>query len=461
MSYTNQIDLKPFSDKYVSYYNRCFSSRVNCLEGAYRAGKSVINIFSFAAYLEYCKDKLHLVTGYSSTTARTNVAECSGYGLSYIFRGRCKSGKHEGNECLKIKTKTGEKVVIFIGGGQSDSYKKIQGLSFGSWLSVELANLYISDDDKCFIDMALSRLIQSKCQKIWWDLNPTYPTHKVYKKYLDKYEEMSNTGTFVGNYNFMRCSLFDNSALTEEQRQSYISAYPDVTSVDYKRKILGERACSEGIIFTMFARDPSNWVINDLHQFLISVQPQFLSIGVDFGGKGSNTTFVCTLIYNNYSGVFPIISDLLDMSGGESDSSEFRSRFKEFILRVKSMNELNRIPLRFAFGDCADTVMINEMHNVINELHMASTMRVLDSQKYTIKKRIDTKKMLINRHNWLVYKDAETVINSTETQVWNNKEGHEDERLDDGTCDIDTADAEEYSWSAFIDRLIINSERGA
>lgn len=451
MGYSNQIKLKPFSDRYVQYYIRCFSNQINCLEGAYRAGKSVINIYSFANYLEYCVDKIHLVSGASVATARLNVSDCNGLGLSYIFRGRCKTGKYEGNECLRIKSKAGEKIVVFVGGGQSGSYKKIQGLSFGSWLSVELANLYISNDEKCFIDMALSRLTQSHDLKVWWDLNPVYPSHNVYKKYLDNYENQQTEGNFYGGYNFMRCSLFDNTALSDEQRMSFLSKYPDKNSMEYQRYIMGNRACAEGLIFSNFAKDKSPWIVDDLSKFCQSVQKQFISIGVDFGGNGSDTTFVATLFYNNYHGICIVASDKLIMAGGESDAKDFHNKFKEFILFVSS---LGICPIRYAFGDCADPVMVSEMRNVVKELKLVNQIRVLDCQKHTIKKRIDTKKVLMSTMHWFVYKDAITVIESTETQVWDNREGHEDERLDNGSVDIDTADAEEYSWSGFLDKLI-------
>lgn len=451
MGYSNQIKLKPFSDRYVQYYIRCFSNQINCLEGAYRAGKSVINIYSFANYLEYCVDKIHLVSGASVATARLNVSDCNGLGLSHIFRGRCKTGKYEGNECLRIKSKTGEKIVVFVGGGQSDSYKKIQGLSFGSWLSVELANLYISNDEKCFIDMALSRLTQSHDLKVWWDLNPVYPSHNVYKKYLDRYENQQAEGNFYGGYNFMRCSLFDNTTLSDEQRMSFLSKYPDKNSMEYQRYIMGNRACAEGLIFSNFAKDKSPWIVDDLSKFCQSVQKQFISIGVDFGGNGSDTTFVATLFYNNYHGICIVASDKLIMAGGESDAKDFHNKFKEFILFVSS---LGICPIRYAFGDCADPVMVSEMRNVVKELKLVNQIRVLDCQKHTIKKRIDTKKVLMSTMHWFVYKDAITVIESTETQVWDNREGHEDERLDNGSVDIDTADAEEYSWSGFLDKLI-------
>lgn len=451
MGFSNKIKLKPFSDRYVQYYIRCFSNQINCLEGAYRAGKSVINICSFANYLEYCVDKIHLVSGASVATARLNVSDCNGLGLSHIFRGRCKTGKYEGNECLRIKSKAGEKIVVFVGGGQSDSYKKIQGLSFGSWLSVELANLYISNDEKCFIDMALSRLTQSHDLKVWWDLNPVYPSHNVYKKYLDNYENQQAEGNFYGGYNFMRCSLFDNTALSDEQRMSFLSKYPDKNSMEYQRYIMGNRACAEGLIFSNFAKDKSPWIVYDLSKFCQSVQKQFISIGVDFGGNGSDTTFVATLFYNNYHGICIVASDKLIMAGGESDAKDFHNKFKEFILFVSS---LGICPIRYAFGDCADPVMVSEMRNVVKELKLVNQIRVLDCQKHTIKKRIDTKKVLMSTMHWFVYKDAITVIESTETQVWDNREGHEDERLDNGSVDIDTADAEEYSWSGFLDKLI-------
>ena len=43
---------------------------------------------------------------------------------------------------------------------------------------------------------------------------------------------------------------------------------------------------------------------------------------------------------------------------------------------------------------------------------------------------------------------CENVIKSTATQLWDPQ--NPDRRLDNGTCDIDTADAEEYAWERFI-----------
>ena len=56
--------------------------------------------------------------------------------------------------------------------------------------------------------------------------------------------------------------------------------------------------------------------------------------------------------------------------------------------------------------------------------------------KKPVRLRIDCKNQLINYEKWFVYKGATTVIESTESQVYDTREGHEDERLDNGTCEF-------------------------
>ena len=139
------------------------------------------------------------------------------------------------------------------------------------------------------------------------------------------------------------------------------------------------------------------------------------------------------------------------MKGGNSDVVEFHERFKSFLLTVISFN-LGVV--RYVYGDSADPVMINEIRSVIKELSMYNQIRVLNCQKHTIKKRITAKQSMLARRHWLVNKSCKYVIGSTEHQVWDSRPGHEDERLDNGSVDIDIADAEEYSWSAFLEKII-------
>ena len=96
-------------------------------EGAVRASKTISNCIIACMYLETCEEKIHLASGSTLPNAKLNIGDCNGFGLEHLFGGRCKWGKYKSNEALYIQTKTGEKIVIFAGGGKSDSYKKILG----------------------------------------------------------------------------------------------------------------------------------------------------------------------------------------------------------------------------------------------------------------------------------------------------------------------------------------------
>ncbi len=431
---------------------------MNVAEGAYRAGKSVMHILSFAEYLETCEDKLHLVSGYSASSARLNVADGNGFGLNYLFAGRCKPGKYEGNECLKISTKTGLKIVVFVGGGNSDSYKRIQGQSFGSWLSVEVANLYIGNDpDKNFVDMALSRLIQSKKPRIWWDLNPTYDSHDIYVKYIDLYEEKARNGEYIGGYNYGKFTLFDNNSLTEEQIAVALNNFGNEDSLLYQRGVLGNRAVAEGVIFGDVALHGEKYIVDkdyfkDKHTYTVSV-------GVDFGGNSSGHYYTATWVSSNGSEVVVIANRYVPLDRSNGGVANLKHTFKEFMIKVRSVcEELGLGSVRVLFADSAEQVLVEELKNALKELKL-SNITVNNSRKREIKDRIYCKMKMINSGRWHIYRDCISseefnILLSTKRQVWNNAEGHEDERLDNNNSFVnDGADSEEYSWEEWINQL--------
>ena len=59
---------------------------------------------------------------------------------------------------------------------------------------------------------------------------------------------------------------------------------------------------------------------------------------------------------------------------------------------------------------------------------------------------------MMAERRWQVLPQCGTVIASTGSQVWDPDQP--DRRLDNGSTDIDTADAEEYSWSAWLPYLV-------
>ena len=234
-----------WTEKHKEYMHKGIKATISVAEGAVRAGKTVDNVAMFAKMLELgVQDKIHLASGSTSANAKLNIGDCNGFGLEYIFRGRCKWSKYKGNECLRIKTANREYIVIFVGGSKADSFKKIRGNSYGMWIATEI-NLHHDS----FIKDAFNRQIASKTRRVFWDLNPSSPANFIYKDYIDKFEE-----TYGERYNYEHFTIRDNASITEDRIRDIESQY-DKNSVWYRRDILGERCNAEGLVYPMFNKD--------------------------------------------------------------------------------------------------------------------------------------------------------------------------------------------------------------
>ena len=243
------IDWKPFSKKHKQYIKNALRNKMNVAEGAIRSGKTIDHCIIAAMYLEKCKDKIHLASGSTIGNAKLNIGVCNGFGLENLFRGRCKWGKYRDNEALFIGTQTGEKVVIFVGGGKADSYKRILGNSYGLWIATEINEHYDSDDSRTsFIKVAFGRQIAAENPLVLWDLNPCNPSHPIYESYIDAYLE-----GYLGGYQYQHFTIADNLSITPERKAEIESQY-EVGSVWYRRDILGERCIAEGLIYPMWEK---------------------------------------------------------------------------------------------------------------------------------------------------------------------------------------------------------------
>lgn len=247
MKKTQQIDWKPFSVKHQQYIKNALRNKMNVAEGAIRSGKTIDHCIIAAMYLETCKDKIHLASGSTIGNAKLNIGVCNGFGLENLFRGRCHWGKYKDNEALYIGTQTGEKIVIFVGGGKGDSYKKILGNSYGLWIATEINEHFDSDDSRTsFIKVAFGRQVAAIKPLVLWDLNPCNPAHRIYKQYIDKY-----LTDYVGGYQYEHFTIKDNLSITPERLAEIESQY-EKGSIWYRRDILGERCIAEGLVYPMW-----------------------------------------------------------------------------------------------------------------------------------------------------------------------------------------------------------------
>ena len=450
-----------WSQKHIVYIRNCAENAYNIAEGAVRAGKTVDNVYAFAHELKTHPDKVFLATGATAAAAKMNIGDSNGMGLEWIFRGQCRWGKYKGTEALMIKgPDTGNrlKVVVFAGGGKADSYKSFRGFSIGMWIATEV-NLHHDNT----IKEAFNRTLASGRRKFFWDLNPDHPNAPIYKTYIDKYVEKAAAGEMEGGVNFEKFTIFDNINISEENRLQFISQYEKGT-IWYNRDVLGQRSIAEGLIYPKLAGEFSlprgetkpNAVTRDM-----AMRTQFMQIviGVDFGGNGSGHAFVASVITPGYGELYALRSRRYVEGENDEDTGE---KIKDIDpkelgrLFVAFVREILRIYgyVTAVYCDNAEQVLIRGLRNALAENGLGN-IRVMDALKDIINDRIFTLSTMSAQNRFkYVESDTKSLQSAIGTAVWDPKKLTENVRLDDGTSDIDSMDAFEYSFEGEIDRFI-------
>ena len=441
MKLTQTIAWSPFSDKHKNYINAAFTSRICVAEGAIRSGKTIDHCIIAANYLETCRDKYHLATGSDIGNAKLNIGECNGFGLAYLFRGRCRWGKHKNNEALFIQSKTGEKIVIFAGGAKSNSYKHILGNSYGLWIATEINEHYDSDDSRTsFIKVAFGRQIAAQDRLVLWDLNPCNPKHPIYENYIDAYKEQG-----IDGYLYEHFTIDDNLSVTPERRREIEADYKP-GSVWYRRDILGQRCVADGLIYQDFADNNDKYVIPDAKEWLKEHNKRFsiISYGVDFGGSSSATKFQCTGITPD-GFVIALEEEYIDHKKKSVDPDTLNKLYTAFIRRctTKWGGGITR-------ADSAEKILIRGLANTATAENLKT--KVLNAKKIEIHDRIKLVLLLMAQGRFFVTKDCPCLINAFSEAVYDSSKT-DDTRLDDGTTDIDSLDAFEYSIESYYKQL--------
>lgn len=437
----------PISQKHKRYMGKAINSLISVAEGSVRAGKTIDHCAIAAEYLEHCPDKYHLASGSTLGNAKLNIGSCNGFGLENLFAGACQWGKHLDNEALFIDTVTGQKVVIFAGGGKADSFRKILGNSYGLWIATEINEHYDCDDSRTsFVKVAMARQAAASWPLTLWDLNPSSPQHKIYSEYIDRWRTEGLEG-----FNYEHFTIWDNASLTEAQRAAFISKYrPD--SVWYRRDILGERCVAEGLIYRAFADEPEKWIITKEELRSRYYDPKKnrwtfrnIYLGVDFGGSGSAHTFVAVAITEDWK-LIALRSERIDAH--KIDTERLTERFLTFGQII--MTEYGWIDI--AYCDSAEQTIINSFRN-------QAPFPVANARKGEINDRIRATDIMLSLHILMIVgEDCGSLINALATCVWDGKKPGEWIRLDDGTSDIDTLDAFEYSWERLW-KILIREEK--
>lgn len=405
-------------------YIRNATHRWNIKTGAVRSGKSYVDTaYTIPARIRerIGKPGLTVIFGVSRDTIERNVLqpmrEIYGSGLVGTINNRNMAWIcGENAYCL------GAEKVSQVAKVQGSSIKYAYGDEVAKW-NREVFEMLKSRLDKpysCF---------DGAC-------NPENPTHWL-KEFID-----SDIDIYVQKY-----EIFDNEHLPKEYVENLCKEYEG--TVYYDRLIKGLWKRAEGAIYRAFADDPGRFVRAVNRQDIKEIR-----IGIDFGGNGSGHSFVATAILWNGI-VQPVMSRKhmkKDFPQG-IDANKLSELFLQFVSDVIAKYGKPR----YAFWDNAETVLGQSIENACRKEF--PFLLVLPAIKKKINERINYTVRLMGSGRFFITPDCLTLKKALQDAVYNSKVLQE-ERLDDGSTDIDTLDAFEYTIERDINGVYYNPVKG-
>ena len=430
------IAYAPLTESQQNYIRRTRQAWLNVAEGGKRAGKNIINLLAWAGVLEAHPDRLHLAAGFSLGTAKMNLLDSNGFGLRYLFEDRCRIGKYMDKEALYIRTRTGEKIIIFAGGGKSDAAAAIKGNSYGT--------AYITEANEChqsFVQEVFDRTLASSDRKIFMDLNPKPPRHWFYTEILDPQMERWKQGENPG-FNYGHFNIFSNQSLSDDKIRELLRTY-DPNSVWYRSDILGERTASAGRIYDAYTLKTAGIGAEELAGLRFCQ----VSLGVDVGGTDATVATLAGLT-NDYRQV--VLMDGMYHKQGISERMDERS----YALLIASWLQpwTRRLSMPgVIYVDSANKLFRRALERAVTESGIrAWTIRPFDKSD-GINERIAWSASLMHQGRWRVAEHLRKWHEAYDMAVWDPNEFEKGRwvRLDDGSCPVDCLDSAEYATYGF------------
>lgn len=428
-----KIPYAPLTQKQIDYIRRCAVCWLNVAEGGKRAGKNLINLLAWAACIERHPEKLHLAAGVTIGAAKMNILDSNGFGLRFMFDGRCRTGKYNDKEALYIQTADGmEKVVIFAGGQKVSNAALIKGQSYGT--------AYITEVNEChetFVQEVLSRTLASRDQKIFFDLNPKPPRHWFYVDFLDyqmdQYERGENP-----RFNYEHFTILDNMSLSDAQLRERLATY-DKGSIWYKADILGLRTAASGRIYTSYDYDEVAVTPEQIAQ----MDFRELVVGVDVGGTDA-TVATLTGLTNRFETAVHI-DGMYHKQGIDSKMDE------QLYVRMICdwLQPWTKIYPRIGtiYVDSANKLFTQGLKNELVRRGLSRFAVHGFDKSDGILERIELSSMLLAQGRYKISTRMKEWHNAYQNAVWSEREYERGEwvRLDDGSYPVDCLDSAEYS----------------
>ena len=421
MKNNSYFNFKPFSNKQKKVLtwwlpDSPVSDRDGIIaDGAIRSGKTLSMSLSYVIWaMETFDGNLFGMAGKTISSFRRNVL----FWLKLMLLSRGYTVEDKRSENLVVISNGLVTNYFYIFGGKDESSQDlIQGITLCGLLFDEVALM-----PESFVNQATGRC-SVEGSKLWFNCNPDSPKHFFKLDWIDKAEEK--------NLLYLHFNMRDNLSLSEKMIQRYEKMY---SGTFFKRFILGLWVRAEGLIYSQFADNKDSYLIDSIDKNDILE----ITIGVDFGGNKSNHAFVGTAITKQFE-VIVLKAESHPATGVTVE--ELTEKLSKFIEHIQKYGNIRHIA-----ADSAEQTIINSLRSKLK-------VPVKNSIKNKIIDRIRCEDILISTLSLkLLRGQCEALEEGLENALWDNE--HENERLDDGTSDIDILDAFEYSWEHRIKTLI-------
>lgn len=392
-------------------------------DGAIRSGKTIAMIIGFLTWSqEMFSGESFILAGKTMGALKKNVIrpmlqmlEAWGWPYDYVRSGT--------DARLEIGTNT----YYLYGANTEASQDALQGLTAAGAYADEAALF-----PKSFIDQMIGRC-SVEGSKIWMNCNPEGPHNYIKEEFINKAEEKR-----VYRLHFM---MDDNLTLSWKVKERYRRAWP-VSSVFYKRFILGLWVAADGLIYQQFADHVEDYLITSA--WIVDNPIAYAVIGVDFGGTKSAHSFTLTGFTKGYKQV--VVLDEYYCKK-RINPSQLQADFVDFVKRAKAKYKVYE-----TYCDSAEQTLIAGL-----ELACVSAgvnIDIRNAIKGPINDRIAFYNSLIAQGRWKVMKHCEHIIAAFEEAVYDDTKKNMDIRLDDGEMNVDSLDSTEYSTESVQEDIL-------
>lgn len=389
-------------------------------DGAIRSGKTIPMAIGFVLWaMANFKDSDFIIGSKTVGTAQRNIIKPL-QRMTY-FQQEFKIHYAVTKGYMTIQRGSTINYFYIFGGSTERSQDVVQGGTMSGAFLDEVALM-----PKSFVEQVIARCSDERAL-LWFNCNPEHPTHWFKKEWIDDRENKKAL--------YLHFTMDDNPSLSERVKDRYRRRY---SGVFYQRFILGLWTKAEGIIYKTFADNPSKYRVSK--ETLKTWKLNYISVGIDFGGSKSKTKFVATGFYNNFKDVVALKSRELPSN---HTAEELGKAYQEFEQELK--DEYNMF--FNAYADSAEQILIRSL-----KTH-ARFSAIKDARKYKVYDRIVFTDTLHTMNAfWILEGECNDLEKAMTEAVWNEK--IENERLDNGTYDVDVLDAFEYSFEREMNRIL-------